>query len=345
MGLFGIRKTRKTRSSSVGVADEDKKTNDCGSFSGLEVAIDRNGKNSKTKVEEKINNKPRYSWGDKGNSSGTKNENNKKTGAPKGTPKAHRKPGFLFRSRNGGSRRRGGKTNPPLADAAASILSGYPAKQRQQQQQLTLKNYSGDESLLSKDLSVYTSSANPTKNHPNHRPASLDGFVTLDHLSDLILDLDTAVVVGAKRSIRALKMLLALSSSTSEQKQSTNKNGVAAAAATALEPPTESEAGILPSTTWKYPQSIHDIRIEMTRAENGRLVPVLLSFLKRCMVHSKEHTLTMLLLGNISIPQENKKVSVCSCVSLLRQNMFSTLTDVNFVFLPPIPFLAYVFCR
>eukprot|EP00536_Pseudo-nitzschia_multiseries_P011380 jgi/Psemu1/289649/fgenesh1_pg.383_\ len=55
-------------------------------------------------------------------------------------------------------------------------------------------------------------------------------------------------------------------------------------------------------------QSMHKTRVEMVRAENGKLVPVLLRFLNRCMFHSKEHNLTLLILSKLSIPQENKKI-------------------------------------
>ncbi len=125
-------------------------------------------------------------------------------------------------------------------------------------------------SKSSENLSVYTNgvltSSEPFK-------------VTLDHVADLVLDLETAVVVGAKRPLRALKMLLLLSGSNSN------------------------------NTT----KSARETRIDMVRADEGKLVPVLLSFLNRCMVQSKEHTLALLLLGNLSIPHENKKAIALDC--------------------------------
>ena len=47
----------------------------------------------------------------------------------------------------------------------------------------------------------------------------------------------------------------------------------------------------------------------MTRGPNGRLVPVLLDFLRRCERSSPEQYLALLVLNNISIPSENKRVS------------------------------------
>ena len=113
--------------------------------------------------------------------------------------------------------------------------------------------------------------------------ASEQWEVTLDHLSDLILDLETAVIVGAKRPLRALKMLLTLS---------------------ALAP---IKQDVIVHKT-KKPKSSQQTRIEMVRSENRRLVPALLNFLKRCTVPSKEHSLTLLILGNLSIPQQSKRV-------------------------------------
>ena len=51
-------------------------------------------------------------------------------------------------------------------------------------------------------------------------------------------------------------------------------------------------------------------RIEMVTSADGELVPVLLDFLERCEQGSSEQYLTLLVLNNISIPSENKRVSV-----------------------------------
>ncbi len=129
----------------------------------------------------------------------------------------------------------------------------------------------------SDDLSVYTNGALAIQasSSSSHEPF----LVTLEHVADLILDLEKAVVVGAKRPLRALKMLLALSSRNAD------------------------------NSVFGVQSSIRETRMDMVRVDGGKLVPVLLSFLNRCMVQSKEHTLALLLLGNLSIPQENKKVS------------------------------------
>lgn len=49
-------------------------------------------------------------------------------------------------------------------------------------------------------------------------------------------------------------------------------------------------------------------RIQMVREADGKLVPVLLSFLQRCERSSSEQYLTLLVLNNISIPCENKRL-------------------------------------
>jgi hypothetical protein len=53
-------------------------------------------------------------------------------------------------------------------------------------------------------------------------------------------------------------------------------------------------------------------RSEMVHSSrNVNLVPTLLSFLQRCERGSSEKYLTLLVLNNISIPSENKRVRVC----------------------------------
>ena len=48
----------------------------------------------------------------------------------------------------------------------------------------------------------------------------------------------------------------------------------------------------------------------MVRQDGGRLVPALLGFLRRCERGSSEQYLALLVLNNISIPSDNKRVSV-----------------------------------
>jgi hypothetical protein len=50
-------------------------------------------------------------------------------------------------------------------------------------------------------------------------------------------------------------------------------------------------------------------RTEMVRLYGGQLVPSLLGFLVRCQLSSSEQYLALLVLNNISIPTENKRVS------------------------------------
>ena len=53
-----------------------------------------------------------------------------------------------------------------------------------------------------------------------------------------------------------------------------------------------------------------NIRVEMVHAEDGALVPALLYFLDRCARKSPEQFLSLLVLNNISIPMENKRVCI-----------------------------------
>ena len=55
--------------------------------------------------------------------------------------------------------------------------------------------------------------------------------------------------------------------------------------------------------------SLHEInRIRMVRESQGQLVPVLLQFLSRCRPTSSEQVLALLVLNNVSIPSENKRL-------------------------------------
>jgi len=144
----------------------------------------------------------------------------------------------------------------------------------------------------SSNFSVYTT-APPVSaegvESTNATTTPLDEFiVTTNHISYLILNLETAVVVGAKEPMRALMMLLVLA----EQQHTCNNHC------------TKNKDNTI---------SIHQTRVEMVRAENGKLVPVLLRFLNRCMVHSKEHKLTLVILSKLSVPQENKKIIAIDC--------------------------------
>jgi len=56
-----------------------------------------------------------------------------------------------------------------------------------------------------------------------------------------------------------------------------------------------------------------DNRIEMVREAGGMLVPELLDFLKRCERESSEQYLALLVLNNVSIPSENKRLIALDC--------------------------------
>ena len=129
-------------------------------------------------------------------------------------------------------------------------------------------------------LRRFSSSGSVHGSSPNH------GIVTFEHLPDLILDLDTAVQTSADRPNKALRMLFALSEHTGNNNNANNNSN--------NEPSDQN-------------------RIQMVSALNqdnaGRsLVPTLLNFLKRCEPNTNEHTLTLLVLNNISIPQANKRM-------------------------------------
>lgn len=289
MGLFGRQHqtAKKKRNDSVGIAEE----NDSGSFSGLEVDIDYSIDIDKEETDTEKERKT------------AKNKKKKPTSEiPKSTFRAA---GFFFRNNSCRNKRKGThrgcvneESHRPLpVNQTYSSSSSYDC------------NYNGScNSSGSNDLSIYTSGSNDNdvsgnSNGKSTTAASNGVFVTLDHVFDLVLDLDTAVAVGAKRPIRALKMLLALSSTSSSSMTSSSAS---------------------PSSSIK---SIHDTRIEMVNSENGKLVSVLLSFLNRCMVQSKEHILTLLLLSNLSIPQENKTVSFFIkfyCIRTANKAIFET---------------------
>lgn len=55
-------------------------------------------------------------------------------------------------------------------------------------------------------------------------------------------------------------------------------------------------------------KSFESNRIQMVKDANGRLVPTLIKFLQRCQSNSSEQYLALLVLNNISIPLENKKI-------------------------------------
>ncbi|KAL3923547.1 MAG: hypothetical protein SGILL_001594, partial [Bacillariaceae sp.] len=113
----------------------------------------------------------------------------------------------------------------------------------------------------------------------NHREAE-DDVATLEHIPDLLLDLESAESTNAERPTRALRLLFALSEHAN--------NG---------------DGNIIGGGEY------HQNRIQMLLQpeEQRSLVPVLLMFLERCGTGSQEQHMTLLVLNNISIPLENKR--------------------------------------
>lgn len=92
---------------------------------------------------------------------------------------------------------------------------------------------------------------------------------TLDMVSKLIQDLATAKETSGDKPASALRMLFALSEHSTDG----------------------------------------ETRTKMVRVDGAKLVPVLLQFLQRCARGSSEQYLALLVLNNVSIPIENKRVS------------------------------------
>jgi hypothetical protein len=131
--------------------------------------------------------------------------------------------------------------------------------------------------------------------------------VTLDHVSDLILDLETAVIVNAKRPMRALQMLFKLSSSGSSS-SSSSRSG---------DGDGDGDGSISISINNTRIGMVHNQKIDNNDGNDNdgyrygqRLVVTLLKYIKRCSPQSDEHNLALIVLNNISIPPENKKVCV-----------------------------------
>ena len=134
-----------------------------------------------------------------------------------------------------------------------------------------------------------------TTTHPR---AANTTVVTLDHVPDLILDLETAVIVNAKRPMRALQMLFKLSSSgpTSSSNINTNTTRIGMVHQKMMDNNDDGND----NERYKYGQ---------------RLVLTLLNYIKRCTPQSNEQNLALIVLNNISIPPENKKV--CTTYNVL----------------------------
>lgn len=126
------------------------------------------------------------------------------------------------------------------------------------------------------------------KNHMNHRhrpqaqaQAATTTAPTMELVPDLINDLETAPTASGDAAARALRMLFSLSEHGGGGGGGDGNNS-------------------------------GENRIAMVREDGGRLVPVLLNFLRRCERGSSEQYLALLVLNNISIPSDNKRVSYVS---------------------------------
>lgn len=96
---------------------------------------------------------------------------------------------------------------------------------------------------------------------------------TMDMVHQLVDDLATSMDTAGHQAARALRMLFALSEHASNCEN----------------------------------------RIAMVREADGQLVPVLLEFLRRCKRTSSEQYLALLVLNNVSIPSENKRIIAIDC--------------------------------
>jgi hypothetical protein len=155
-----------------------------------------------------------------------------------------------------------------------------------------LVNHDGDSIVKS---SSYASSSSNADSGFKKRLKKLSSFRSadaMDHLPDLILELEATQETSSSQSSRVLKMLFSLSE------------------------PAESQN-----------------RIDMVAQEEGRLVPALLNFLVRCARNSSEQYLTLLVLNNISIPAETKRVSsLPTCTFCVRQLLILECPAYSFCF-------------
>ena len=106
----------------------------------------------------------------------------------------------------------------------------------------------------------------------------------------LVRDLETAPTASGDVPARALRTLFSLS-------EHGGNNGGGGSGSTV-------------NGSGKTPSESESNRTAMVRQDGGRLVPVLLGFLRRCERGSSEQYLALLVLNNISIPTDNKRVSV-----------------------------------
>jgi hypothetical protein len=131
---------------------------------------------------------------------------------------------------------------------------------------------------------------NTVSGRTKHLTSKSGLHVTLEHIPDLILDLESAVETSAKRPARALLKLFALSEPLDRPNgKNHNRNRI---------------------------EMVHRFNNQNNRQDafqsdtihTGALIPALFQFLMRCKNNSYEQFLSLLILNNISIPMENKRV-------------------------------------
>ena len=144
------------------------------------------------------------------------------------------------------------------------------------------------------------------KEHAHHHPSSSGGAAaaagaaaadhpnpTLALVPGLVRDLETAPTASGDVPARALRTLFSLSEHGGGGGGGSTIHGSNGGSGGGNKTPSESENN----------------RTAMVRQDGGRLVPVLLGFLRRCERGSSEQYLALLVLNNISIPSDNKRVS------------------------------------
>jgi len=143
----------------------------------------------------------------------------------------------------------------------------------------------GTGTLVAKESAPQQTSLNQTKKTPPAQVASQKQKATsgkttanskeptLAMVTELIQDLATAEQTSGDRPASALRSLFALSEHSSDGQN----------------------------------------RVQMVRIDGAKLVPVLLAFLQRCARGSSEQYLALLVLNNVSIPSENKRLIALDC--------------------------------
>jgi hypothetical protein len=133
---------------------------------------------------------------------------------------------------------------------------------------LTITN-EGSSSTNAEPLQLVRSPrSSSSSNSPTTLRLPIEDPIDIDAVPALLNDLETAKETSGDRPARALRKLFTLSEH----------------------------------------DSLEEYRTKIVRVDDGRLAPVLLGFLERCCKGSSEQYLTLLVLNNVSIPTENKRL-------------------------------------